>query len=123
MDYHSCIYDYRGSTCPFDAPGEGEYPYYLFKSQICLTSLQKERECFSSECVVLSATILSSLDTTQDPCENFYEYASELYSVSQPSAYLAHAYKPEVGARHILFPRIRVGSAASVFFSKKISRL
>jgi hypothetical protein len=29
------------------------------------------------QCVVLAGTILSSLDTTQDPCENFYEYVSE----------------------------------------------
>ena len=47
-------------------------------------NLQKEKGCFSPDCVVLSAAILSSLDPTQDPCENFYEYASEFYSASQP---------------------------------------
>lgn len=30
-----------------------------------------------SHCIVLSAAILSSLDITQDPCENFYEYVSK----------------------------------------------
>lgn len=30
-----------------------------------------------SHCIVLSAAILSGLDTSQDPCENFYDYVSE----------------------------------------------
>lgn len=34
-----------------------------------------------SQCVVLAGAILSSLDTTQDPCENFYEYVSK-YRIS-----------------------------------------
>jgi endothelin-converting enzyme len=32
--------------------------------------------CLSADCIVLSASILSSLDTTQDPCENFYDFAT-----------------------------------------------
>ncbi|KAI5123330.1 hypothetical protein M0805_001755 [Coniferiporia weirii] len=32
--------------------------------------------CTSSECVILSASIIESLDETQDPCENFYEFAN-----------------------------------------------
>ncbi|KAI0006055.1 Metalloprotease [Russula compacta] len=36
----------------------------------------EKKECFSPACVMLSAAILSSLDTTQDPCENFYEFAT-----------------------------------------------
>lgn len=31
---------------------------------------------------MLSASILKSLDTTQDPCENFYEFSSESVSAS-----------------------------------------
>lgn len=32
--------------------------------------------CVSSVCIVLSANIIQGLDETQDPCENFYEFAS-----------------------------------------------
>ncbi|PPR08078.1 hypothetical protein CVT24_010539 [Panaeolus cyanescens] len=32
--------------------------------------------CLEPHCIVLSASILSSLDTTQDPCENFYDFAN-----------------------------------------------
>ena len=71
-------------------PPERVSPYYLFTPHFVLTSLQKEKECFSSGCVVLSAAILSSLDTTQDPCENFYEYASGFCSALQFLVYLAH---------------------------------
>lgn len=63
-------------------PPERVSPRYLFHATFSLTTLQNENECFSSECVVLSAAILSSLDPTQDPCENFYEYASGFCSAS-----------------------------------------
>jgi len=32
--------------------------------------------CFSADCIRLSASILSSLDTSVDPCENFYDFAN-----------------------------------------------
>jgi len=40
--------------------------------------------CLTADCVVLSASILSSLDTTQDPCENFYDYATGGWTKSHP---------------------------------------
>jgi endothelin-converting enzyme len=37
--------------------------------------------CLTSQCIVLSAAILSSIDDTQDPCENFYDFSSQyIYS-------------------------------------------
>ncbi|KAF9820117.1 hypothetical protein IEO21_01550 [Rhodonia placenta] len=40
--------------------------------------------CLSPECIILSSSILSSLDTSQDPCENFYEYANGGWLKSHP---------------------------------------
>ncbi|KAG7086631.1 hypothetical protein E1B28_002573 [Marasmius oreades] len=40
------------------------------------TKIPEEPVCISSDCIILSASILSSLDTSQDPCENFYEYVN-----------------------------------------------
>ncbi|ETW85740.1 metallo peptidase M13 [Heterobasidion irregulare TC 32-1] len=44
----------------------------------------KEPVCMTPDCVVLSAAILSSLDTTQDPCDNFYDYATGGWRKSHP---------------------------------------
>lgn len=33
--------------------------------------------CLSPQCIVLASQVLSSLDTSEDPCENFYDFASE----------------------------------------------
>ncbi|KAH7889832.1 Metalloprotease [Phlebopus sp. FC_14] len=40
--------------------------------------------CLTPECIILSASILSSLDTSQDPCENFYEFANGGWIASHP---------------------------------------
>ncbi|KAF7793093.1 hypothetical protein EIP86_004200 [Pleurotus ostreatoroseus] len=40
------------------------------------THIPEEKPCFSPQCIVLSAAVLSSLDVTQDPCENFYDFAN-----------------------------------------------
>lgn len=37
--------------------------------------------CLSADCIILSSSILSSLDTSQDPCENFYDFASRSRSL------------------------------------------
>lgn len=33
--------------------------------------------CLSPSCINLASSVLSSLDESQDPCENFYDFASE----------------------------------------------
>ncbi|KAF5386857.1 hypothetical protein D9615_001643 [Tricholomella constricta] len=40
------------------------------------TTLPKEEACLTPQCILLSGSILSSLDTSQDPCENFYDFAT-----------------------------------------------
>ncbi|PSR94067.1 hypothetical protein PHLCEN_2v4495 [Hermanssonia centrifuga] len=40
------------------------------------TKIPEETPCFSPQCIMLSASVLASLDVTQDPCENFYDFAN-----------------------------------------------
>ncbi|KAH7107511.1 zincin [Auriculariales sp. MPI-PUGE-AT-0066] len=40
--------------------------------------------CYTRDCIVLSADILSGLDTTQDPCENFYDFVNGGWLQSHP---------------------------------------
>ncbi|EIW85424.1 Metalloprotease [Coniophora puteana RWD-64-598 SS2] len=40
--------------------------------------------CATPDCIILSASILSALDTTQDPCENFFEFANGNWIESHP---------------------------------------
>ncbi|KAG6371391.1 Metalloprotease [Boletus reticuloceps] len=40
--------------------------------------------CLTKECIILSASILASLDTSQDPCENFYDFANGGWVGSHP---------------------------------------
>ncbi|KAL4074557.1 hypothetical protein V8B97DRAFT_2022777 [Scleroderma yunnanense] len=43
-----------------------------------------QETCFTADCIILSASILSSIDTSQDPCENFYDFANGGWIASHP---------------------------------------
>ncbi|KAH7909726.1 Metalloprotease [Hygrophoropsis aurantiaca] len=40
--------------------------------------------CLTPDCIILSAAILSSLDSSQDPCENFFDFANGGWISSHP---------------------------------------
>ncbi|KIP08159.1 hypothetical protein PHLGIDRAFT_104734 [Phlebiopsis gigantea 11061_1 CR5-6] len=40
------------------------------------TTAPEERTCFTPGCVILAASVLSSIDDTVDPCESFYDFAN-----------------------------------------------
>ncbi|KAI0319791.1 hypothetical protein OF83DRAFT_1108212 [Amylostereum chailletii] len=48
------------------------------------TAPPHEDACLTADCVKLSAAILSSLDVTQDPCENFYDFVTGGWRKSHP---------------------------------------
>ncbi|KAF7338682.1 Endothelin-converting enzyme 1 [Mycena venus] len=48
------------------------------------TSPPVDEACLTSECIILSASILSSLDETQDPCENFFDFANGGWIAAHP---------------------------------------
>ncbi|KAJ7090282.1 hypothetical protein B0H15DRAFT_948792 [Mycena belliarum] len=48
------------------------------------TSPLPEETCVTSECIILSASILSSLDVAQDPCENFFDFANGGWIATHP---------------------------------------
>ncbi|KAJ7359285.1 peptidase family M13-domain-containing protein [Mycena albidolilacea] len=43
-----------------------------------------EQACLTSECLTLSNSILSSLDESQDPCEDFYKFANGGWIAAHP---------------------------------------
>ncbi|VDC06015.1 unnamed protein product [Peniophora sp. CBMAI 1063] len=45
---------------------------------------EKPASCLTADCVKLAASLLESMDTTQDPCENFYDYAAGGWLRSHP---------------------------------------
>lgn len=52
---------------------------------------RKQDTCTTADCLILSASIASGLEITQDPCENFYHFVSMLiyFSHSPQSTHLA----------------------------------
>ncbi|KAI0082770.1 metalloprotease [Panus rudis PR-1116 ss-1] len=48
------------------------------------THAPEEKACFSPDCIVLASSIISSLDPSQDPCENFYDFATGGWRKSHP---------------------------------------
>ncbi|PPQ78520.1 hypothetical protein CVT25_011792 [Psilocybe cyanescens] len=48
------------------------------------TTSPEEKRCLEPHCIILSASILSSIDSSQDPCENFYDFANGGWLRSHP---------------------------------------
>ncbi|KAJ7168203.1 hypothetical protein C8R43DRAFT_1121386 [Mycena crocata] len=48
------------------------------------TSPPEEQTCTTSECIILSASILSSLDVSKDPCEDFFEFSNGGWIAAHP---------------------------------------
>ncbi|KAJ7074256.1 hypothetical protein C8F01DRAFT_1272809 [Mycena amicta] len=48
------------------------------------TGSPAEEFCITAECIKLSASIISSLDVSKDPCENFFEFANGGWIASHP---------------------------------------
>ncbi|KAM5533255.1 hypothetical protein V8D89_013032 [Ganoderma adspersum] len=48
------------------------------------TSPPEEPVCLSASCISLASSVLSALDETEDPCENFYDYANGGWLKSNP---------------------------------------
>jgi endothelin-converting enzyme len=66
---------------PTGAPEEvSDLPHHLSWSR-AHDVRAPQQPCFTSDCIRLSAEILSSIDTSYDPCENFYEFASSCPSL------------------------------------------
>ncbi|KAJ6608579.1 hypothetical protein B0H10DRAFT_2166528 [Mycena sp. CBHHK59/15] len=43
-----------------------------------------EPACLTAECIILSSSILSSLDVSQDPCENFFDFSNGGWIAANP---------------------------------------
>ncbi|KNZ75362.1 Endothelin-converting enzyme 1, partial [Termitomyces sp. J132] len=56
------------------APPKEVSPYAVF-NDMNINTTHKEI-CLTPQCILLSGSILSSLDTFQDPCEKFYDFAT-----------------------------------------------
>ncbi|TFK76595.1 zincin [Pluteus cervinus] len=59
------------TTTAYPAPGPSDPP-------------SRDLPCMSAECIVLSASVLASLDTSKDPCNDFYDYATGGWRKAHP---------------------------------------
>jgi endothelin-converting enzyme len=70
--------EYATKTTTVGSSPTGSPEQVRFFSLLRLTCLQLNCQgiCLTAECVKLSASILSNLNTSVDPCDDFYQYAS-----------------------------------------------
>ena len=50
------------------------------------TDGERSRVCTTSACVITSAAILSAMDTSVDPCQDFYRYSCGHWSLRNPAS-------------------------------------